>query len=1032
MLERLLLNAYSMIDHYVRSSLPFEHENQILFFTLSHGNNQGLTISVMAKDFESCWDMGLKKIDKLFLNPLNENIKLRVDLVKSIKKYSWKEWVLLLHKTRRNYFYSGVCLDQSFENPILPAEISAHNLLYCEEKFHCVPNQLKLSEWSKNKFGYEMRWPTHEQDIIWGFDTQGFYFESEDSLILQSQVGQPAIREIKDGWQQELLPTLIQHSRDYLVKQNLPSGKFIYGRYAVDHSEIKNYNILRHTKVIESLIDSLEIEKDIDTRKTVDNAIHYLLKNRVVKKTIDNKIATFIVDQGGEVKLGGCAAALLMLIKYQAVTCSIKYLSIMTELAEGIIFMQDGTSGRFNHIFNGDDLSIKQSSRVVFYDAAATYALIRLYRVTLDPRILSTVVNAVNYFILNEHWQHHDPALSYTINELVNYYPDDKYFNLALKNISSRIDFCLTRKTSYPSLVELIIESKKIVEKIISENKNYLLINFELKKLNEAFLYRSKYIINFFFWPEFLIFFKEQKEIAGSFYNAYENYRVRVDDVSEHLSALLAIRREVLAKQNVFSINPQNQSNQVTTVFLLPTIRNLGNGIEVSSLRRAQLFTEKLDCRPYLITYIYNPDLYSICSKLKSEAVIPKDCPVINLYYSLNDLYARNIIDVLPKNNEILEVSKFIDVNFLRPLGKKSYVMENGNEIVEDFFNIRGEVLLRRYFKKKNSVLELELLQVYIKNKGIENFKDEGEFSAWCLEAILERNRKWNIVVDKNRSYRKFLLSRPKNRINCTITSIIHSTHLHPSGRYKISYQHFLQDHTLVDNVIVLTQEQYHDLVEQGYPQNKIKVIPHHIDPQKFTPRIPRPSSQNVVYLARYSIEKQHFLLINAFKKVIEKIPNAKLYTYGAGPLKAELIELVENLSLSDSIKIGDFTNDIAEVHQQSCCSVLCSNHEGFSLSAIESMAFGTPLVSFAIKYGPKDILENQNAGLLIPEGDESALVEALIKIVSDNEIQISYQQGAVKCAERFYSDNISILWASWKFNIESKLININQPYEVV
>lgn len=37
-------------------------------------------------------------------------------------------------------------------------------------------------------------------------------------------------------------------------------------------------------------------------------------------------------------------------------------------------------------------------------------------------------------------------------------------------------------------------------------------------------------------------------------------------------------------------------------------------------------------------------------------------------------------------------------------------------------------------------------------------------------------------------------------------------------------------------------------------------------------------------------------------------------------------------------------------------------------------MVYGTPLISFAIKYGPRDILQDRRAGILVPYGDEEAL----------------------------------------------------------
>ncbi|WP_159287450.1 glycosyltransferase, partial [Klebsiella pneumoniae] len=85
-------------------------------------------------------------------------------------------------------------------------------------------------------------------------------------------------------------------------------------------------------------------------------------------------------------------------------------------------------------------------------------------------------------------------------------------------------------------------------------------------------------------------------------------------------------------------------------------------------------------------------------------------------------------------------------------------------------------------------------------------------------------------------------------------------------------------------------------------------------------------------------------------------------------------------------------------------CTVLCSNQEGQSLSAVEAMVYGTPLISFAIKYGPRDILQDRQAGILVPYGDEEALAAALVRVISDKALQKEMQAAAIRNARRYYA----------------------------
>ncbi|STV75188.1 putative glycosyl transferase, group I [Klebsiella michiganensis] len=77
-------------------------------------------------------------------------------------------------------------------------------------------------------------------------------------------------------------------------------------------------------------------------------------------------------------------------------------------------------------------------------------------------------------------------------------------------------------------------------------------------------------------------------------------------------------------------------------------------------------------------------------------------------------------------------------------------------------------------------------------------------------------------------------------------------------------------------------------------------------------------------------------------------------------------------------------------------------------------MAYGTPLISFAIKYGPRDILQDREAGILVPCGDEEALAAALIAVISDKSLQQSMQQAALRNAQRYYGSAIAGRWTAW------------------
>lgn len=226
----------------------------------------------------------------------------------------------------------------------------------------------------------------------------------------------------------------------------------------------------------------------------------------------------------------------------------------------------------------------------------------------------------------------------------------------------------------------------------------------------------------------------------------------------------------------------------------------------------------------------------------------------------------------------------------------------------------------------------------------------------------------------------------------------------------KIIYSHFgaivsqtdkvalwLKLHTNARNVVVIPNAITWPLLKTSSESK----VPYTKDGQKM-----------LLAAGRLVEEKQFDLLIHVFEELLQKFSDWYLVIVGEGYEHKKLVRLINLLGITDHVFMPGVVGNIGEWYTQADLFVMTSRHEGFPNVLVEAMSHGCPVVSFDCDTGPREIIRNNENGLLVKNGDIFALKKALSKLMSDDCLRLKLSQSAVKIKEKFA---INIVAKSWE-----------------
>ncbi len=194
-----------------------------------------------------------------------------------------------------------------------------------------------------------------------------------------------------------------------------------------------------------------------------------------------------------------------------------------------------------------------------------------------------------------------------------------------------------------------------------------------------------------------------------------------------------------------------------------------------------------------------------------------------------------------------------------------------------------------------------------------------------------------------------------------------------------------LQEYEIADAIAVPSRFAARTFTQRGIPESKLIIAPMGVDLQRFTPDPSRTPNHlpRILFVGTVGLRKGVPLLLRAFARVKE---SAELHL--VGPVEEDFRPILAALPLDNVVVRGPIAGEsLQSLYAEADIFCLPSVEEGFGMVVTEAMACGLPPV-VTERVGASDTITPGKNGLIVANGDETALAEALLMLVSNPDLR--------------------------------------------